>query len=125
MILAKAVELFDKERVNSVPYETKIEWISQLDMKISSDFSEPRGGEKFNGYNETVSPKMKLKAPEAYREIYGLYLNMKLDYLNGEIARFNNSAILFNKLYVEMGNYINRNEKVLSNTVLKAGALYV
>lgn len=125
MTLAKVIENFDNERKNSLPYGQKVNWLSQLDMKISSELLEPRGEGDFSGYTETTSPETVVRAPEEYCEIYGLYLNMKLDYLNGEIARFNNSASLFNVTYSEMSDFINRRKKVLKNTQIKAGALYV
>jgi hypothetical protein len=46
---------------------------------------------------------------------------MKLDYMNGEIGRYNNSAMLFNRMYKEMHDFINRQEKIPVNTDLKAG----
>lgn len=125
MTLAKVIECFDSERKNSLSYRQKLNWLSQLDMKIASELLEPRGGEKLVGYSETTSPEAEACAPEEYCEIYGLYLNMKLDYLNGEIARFNNSAALFNATYSEMSDFINRQKAVLKNTRIKAGALYV
>ena len=125
MTLGKVIEAFDKERANAVPLGMKIRWISSLDMKISSTLLEVRGGEKFGGYDETCSLQLQLKAPEEYAEIYGLYLNMKLDYLNGEIGRFNNSAMLFNRMFKEMSDFINRKTKVSKNIPVKAGKLYV
>lgn len=125
MTLAKVIECFDSERKNSLSYRQKLNWLSQLDMKISSELLEPRGGEKLVRYSETTSPETEACAPEEYCEIYGLFLNMKLDYLNGEIARFNNSAALFNATYSDMCSFINRQKAVLKKTRIKAGALYV
>lgn len=125
MTLAKAIENFDFQRANSVNLERKIEWISQLDYKISSEITEPRGGEKFNGYSELTSLDTVLKAPDEYGEIYSLYMNMKLDYMNGEIARFNNSAMLFNRMYKELSDFTNRAQAVIKKTTIKAGDLYV
>lgn len=125
MTLSKVIEIFDKERANALSLKTKINWISALDMKISAELIEPRGGEKFEGYGETVSLMTETKAPDEYAEIYGLYLNMKLDYLNGEIARFNNCALLFNRTYKEMSGFVNRRQAVSKNTEIKAGKLYV
>lgn len=125
MTLAKAVENFDSERENSVSLERKIEWISQLDYKISGDFSEPRGDAKFEGYSVTSNPQIELKAPNGYGEIYSVYMNMQLDYMNGEIARYNNSASRFNRLYKELGDYINRQKAVIKKVVIEAGDLIV
>ena len=125
MTLAKAIENFDFQRANSVNLERKIEWISQLDYKISSEITEPRGGEKFKGYSELTSLDTVLKAPDEYGEIYSLYMNMKLDYMNGEIARFNNSAMLFNRMYKELSDFTNRAQAVIKKTTIKAGDLYV
>ena len=125
MTLAKAIENFDFQRANSVSLERKVQWISQLDYKISSEITEPRGGEKFNGYSELTSLDTILKAPDEYGEIYNLYMNMKLDYMNGEIARFNNSAMLFNRMYKELNDFVNRNQAVVKRVTVKAGDLYV
>ena len=124
MTLGKIIEAFDKERANSISLSMKIRWISALDLKISSELLEIRGGEEFGGYDETCSLQIKVKAPEEYSEIYGLYLNMKLDYLNGEIGRFNNSAMLFNRCYAQMSDFVNRKKAVVKNPTIKAGKLY-
>lgn len=125
MTLEKAVEMFDSERSNSVDILKKIRWISQLDYKITTELTEPRGDRAFEGYTATTPLNTVLRAPDNYGEIYQLYLNMKLDYMNGEIARFNNSALLFNNMYKDLGNYLNRKQKVLKGTKIKAGDLYV
>ena len=50
---------------------------------------------------------------------------MKLDYMNGEIARFNNSALVFNNMYRDLSNYLNRKKAVDKKVGIKAGELYV
>lgn len=125
MTLIEAIQEFDSQRRNEVSIEQKIKWISELDKKINAEYLERRGAEVFSGYSERGSLDVVLKAPSEYTEIYSLYLNMKLDYMNGEIARYNNSAMIFNRLYKEMGDAINRKTKVKVNTKIKAGDLYV
>lgn len=125
MTLEKAVELFDSERSNGVDIDKKIRWISQLDYKINAELTEPRGEGEFSGYDASTPLSTSLKAPDEFGEIYGLYLNMKLDYMNGEIARFNNSALLFNNMYRDMSNFINRKKAVIKQTKIKAGDLIV
>ncbi len=125
MTLINAIEDFDRSRANSVELVQKIRWISELDSKINDEYLLNRGGTEFTPYTLETSGEIELKAPESFSEIYALYLNMKLDYFNGEITRFNNSASLFNRLYKEMGDSINRHTPVSVKTKIKAGELYV
>ncbi len=121
MTLAEIIENFDSERANNVSIITKKRWISQLDLKIWGEILKPRGDKEYIGYGKEIPLDATVKAPEEYAEIYTLYMNMKLDYMNGEIGRSNNSAMLFNRMYKEMHDYINRSEKVTKNADLKAG----
>lgn len=121
MTLSKIIENFDDERTNSVSLERKIRWIDELDKKIWAEILKVRGDKSFNGYSADTSLETVVKAPDEYSEIYTFYLNMKLDCQNGEIARFNNSASLFNRMFKEMYDFINRNQKIPDNTEIKAG----
>ncbi len=121
MTLREVIENFDNERTNNVSIITKKRWISQLDLKIWGEILRPRGDKEYIGYGKEISLDAVVKAPEEYGEIYTLYLNMKLDFMNGEIGRYNNSAMLFNRMYKEMHDYINRLEKLPENTDLKMG----
>ena len=139
MTLNKAIENFDSERVNSISLETKIRWISSLDMKIFSEILSLRGDTEKPCYTVLTLGDTELKAPPEARvmvvddsEINLLVaqgilepLNMKLDLLNGEIARHNNSAMLFNKMYKEMFDFINRGEKVSDLKTIKVSDYYV
>lgn len=121
MTLAQVIENFDEERANSVSVITKKRWISQLDLKIWGEILKPRGDGEYIGYGKEIPLDAKVKAPDEYAEIYTLYMNMKLDCMNGEIARSNNSAMLFNRMYKEMHDYINRSVKIPDGKTLKAG----
>ena len=125
MTLVNAIEEFDNYRDNKVSLEQKIKWINELDRKINNEYLLIRGGESFEDYTITTPGDIQLKASKEYSEIYSLYMNMKLDYINGEITRFNNSAVLFNRMYKEMGDAINRKTPVRAKTKIKAGDLYV
>ncbi len=125
MTVEKIIREFDRERENELSVEIKTEWIAQFEKKLFAEILEPRGYEPFSGLSQSSPLISELCAPEEYGEIYSLYIAMKLDYMNGEIARFNNSASLFNRMYKEMADFINRGERVKKKTEIKAGNAYV
>ncbi len=125
MTLSDAIENFDREHPNSCPFNLKLQWISQLDHKIYGEILVPRGYSEFNGYSLETPQDTVLAAPDAYGELYGYYLKMNIDLRNGEIDRFNNTALLFNRAYKELFDYINRSTAVKSQARIKAGDLIV
>ncbi len=125
MTLNDAVELFDREYPNNAPFNLKIQWLSQLDHKVYAEILTPRGHGDFKGYTLETSQDTILAVPDSFGEIYMYYLKMSLDLHNSEIDRFNNSAMLFNRTYKELFDYINRNERVTKKTKITAGDLIV
>mgnify|MGYP006923250149 CR=1 FL=1 len=125
MTLSDVIENFDSERSNNVSILTKKRWISQLDLKIWGEILKPRGDKEYIGYGKEIPLDAVVKAPEEYAEIYTLYMNMKLDYMNGEIGRYNNSVMLFNRMFKEMHDAINRATPVSQKTKIKAGDILV
>ncbi len=125
MTLSKIIEEFDSQRKNQVSLQQKLRWISQLDMKISSQILVPRGATGISGYDESTPLSTVALAPEEYSEIYTLYLNYMLDLMNGETVRSNNFGALFNRLYGEMHDYLNRKAPMKNNAKIKAGDVNV
>ncbi len=124
MTVGKAIDLFDTQRKNSASRSLKIHWLSELDEKIYTEILKPRYDMQFSGYTDNTLNDENLLCPESYAEIYPVYLIMKNDYMNGEINRYNNSAAVFNRLYNDLANCINRTKSVTKNEKLKAGKIY-
>ncbi len=78
-----------------------IVWLSELEARI---YVELYGGRSL----PPVTAQTVLSAPEAYAELYPLYLVMKTDLVNADIERYNNSATLFENAYSEFANYVTR-----------------
>ncbi|MBE6610461.1 MAG: hypothetical protein E7634_07310 [Ruminococcaceae bacterium] len=78
-------------------------WLSELESRICAEL-----------YGEDSQPitaddaQRELKAPEAYAELYPLYIIMKTDLANGDTERYNNSAVSFKNAYTAFANYFNR-----------------
>jgi hypothetical protein len=53
-----------------------------------------------------------LTVPDAYAELYPLYIIMKTDLANGDIERYNNSAKSFKSSYDAYACYVNRTREL-------------
>lgn len=125
MTLYDAIGNFDKEHPNNADFSLKVQWISQLEHKVYAEMLSPRGGGEFKGYTVETPQDTLLAVPDAFGEIYTYYLKMCLDLHNSEIDRFNNSAVMFNRMYKELFDYVNRNKRVVKSVRITAGDLIV
>ncbi len=75
-------------------------WLNELEARICGEI---HGCE----YEEITSSSgaRTLVVPDAYAELYPLYLMMKTDLANSDIARFNNHSAVFNRAYADYANY--------------------
>lgn len=53
-------------------------------------------------------PDVVLLAPEPYSMLYVYYLTAQIDFLNGELARYNNSMVMYNSALSTYADYVNR-----------------
>lgn len=118
MTVSKALEIFNNETENEISEELKKQWLSELDMKIAGEINNGRSSLLQNGFSPEQALTTELTAVEEFSEIYISYLRMKMNYMLGEIERYNNSAAIFNRLYYEMSNFVSRNyQKEIKNSI--------
>lgn len=114
-ILAKV----DTLKVNRVPSADKIGWLSQCDSAIFENIiktHEPDANtpETFPGYDADTSTDTELLAPAPHDELYRHYLEMQIDLVNMELAKYNNASALYNSAYQGFASWYNRTHKPLS-----------
>ena len=122
MTVSVAISRVDSLKPNKYQTTEKIRWLSYLDgivleeTELSHEERRPRRPKLIVHMDgEPVTPvidkpktkydendlETELLAPYPYDEMYVKYLEMKIDEQNGETARYNNSAILFNDLLAD------------------------
>ena len=106
MTIAEAISAVNAQKHNTINQATLIEWLSYLEGQIHSEITDP--GSTFSGFKSDVDTSTELSAPHPYDEVYIMYLISKIDLANQEIARYQNSRILFNNAYEQLRNYWTR-----------------
>lgn len=111
MTLLEAINRIDALKPNSYSQEEKIQWLSNLDGIIKREIIDTHeGGEGivFNGYTEETSLVTELLVPAPYDDVYLRYLEMQIDYANGEYGKYNNSMAMYDTAYSNFQRYYNR-----------------
>lgn len=114
MKVAEAIHKIDALKPNSYTLEDKVAWLSTLDGMVSRqiitthELLEDEEALDFEGYttDDSLDVEMLIYAP--YEDAYIYWLESKIDYQNGEIEKYNNSALRFNDMYTEFSNDYNR-----------------
>lgn len=107
MTIADAISRVDAQKHNTVDQKLKIEWLSYLEGQIHTEIVDPGGS--FKPFTSDIDTSAyELAAPPPYDEVYILYLISKIDLQNQEIARYQNSRVLFNNAYEQLRNYWTR-----------------
>ena len=111
MTIAHAIARFDTLYPNVFPYAEKLRWLSVLDGQIFQDILSAypaNAGRTFEGYEITTDKQTELLVPFPHDDIYIKYLAAQSDKINADVARYGNSAAVFNAAYNEFAAYYNR-----------------
>lgn len=111
MTLLEAINRIDVLKPNGYSQAEKIQWLSTLDGIIKREIIDTHeGGEgvTFNGYTEETSLTTELLVPAPYDDVYLRYLEMQIDYANGEYGKYNNSMAMYDTAYSTFQRYYNR-----------------
>ena len=110
MKVREAIDRIDSLKHNTYTYGEKIEWLSRLDGIIKHQIIDTHeGGDDavFEGYtDQDMGTDLLVSAP--YDEMYIRWLEAQIDYYNGEIARYNNSMMMYQAAFDAYQRYYNR-----------------
>lgn len=112
MTLIEAISQVNAAKPNGYTQSEKTRWLSILDGAVKAEIIDTHEGAKgivFNGYDDNTDIQTKLLIPYPFDDIYIRWLEMQIDYTNGEYSKYNNSKTMFNEAYSAYENYYNRN----------------
>lgn len=123
MTIKECIDIVDNAKPNQYDIKDKVEWLSFLDGTIVNDVLKTHEGydkkyDLFTGYSADKTGQ-KLIADFPYDAMYVAYLKMKIDEENGETARYNNSATIFNSYLDAYKRHYNQTHMPLQKNILK------
>lgn len=110
MTIIEAINKIDELKPNQYNQSQKIGWLSTIDSHVKRLIIDTHeGGESvtFNGYTEDTPMDTALLVPAPYDELYLRWMESKIDYHNGEYARYNNSATAYQAEWDSYRNHYN------------------
>ena len=116
MTLIETINKVDTIKPNGYSEQEKIGWLSTLDGIVKKEIIDTHeDGENiaFSGYDSNTSLSTELLIPAPYDEVYIRYLEMQIDYANGEYGKYNNSKLMYNAAYTAYEKFYNREHKPL------------
>ena len=120
MTIKDCIDMVDNIKPNQYTIKDKVMWLSFIEGVIINDVLKTHEGydekyDDFSGYSEDkLSVPLIVSSP--YDRLYTAYLKMKIDEENGETARYNNSAAMFNSYMDEFKKYYNKTHMPLNIT---------
>ena len=118
MTVKECIDIVDNLKPNQYSLRDKVIWLSFIDSIIIKDVLLTHEGydgryDKFKGYTEDdIYKTLLVSAP--YDHLYTAFLKMKIDEENGETARYNNSASIYNTYMMEFRKHYNKTHMPLS-----------
>lgn len=123
MTIKECIDLVDNVKPNQYGIEDKVNWLSFLDGMLINDVLKTHEGydgsyDLFGGYSyDKLNVELLVKAP--YDRVYTAYLKMKIDEYNGETARYNNSATLYNSYLSAYKKHYNKHHMPLQTARMR------
>ena len=125
MTIKECIDIVDNLKPNQYTIKEKVMWLSFIEAIIINEVLKTHEGydgryDMFEGYSEDkISQALIVSAP--YDRLYTEYLKMKIDEENGEVARYNNSAAMYNTYMSEYKKHYNKTHMPIDVTkTLKA-----
>lgn len=123
MKIKECIDQVDNVKPNQYSVEDKVRWLSFLDAIIINEVLKTHEGyegqyDNFEGYSPDKLD-MKLIVEHPYDSLYIAYIKMKIDEENGETARYNNSATMYNSYMSLYKKHYNKTHMPLQKNSLR------
>jgi hypothetical protein len=113
MTIKDCIDIVDNLKPNQYSVKEKVMWLSFIEKIIINEVLKTHEGYdgRYDLFEEYSEDKLsaRLIVPSPYDRLYTAYLKMKIDEENGEVARYNNSAVLYNTYMQEYRKDYNKN----------------
>lgn len=118
MTIKECIDIVDNIKPNQYTIKDKVMWLSFIEQIIINEVLKTHEGydgryDTFTGYSEDKI-SVTLIVPSPYDRLYTAYLKMKIDEENGETARYNNSATMYNSYMHEYRKHYNKTHMPLN-----------
>ena len=108
MTISAAIAACDRMRPNTFAYGEKEAWLRELEARIREEIVRTHEGAEAFLAGRAQEGEDALLAPSPHESLYLFYLLARIDLMNGETARYNESAALFNAQYDAFSGAYNR-----------------
>lgn len=107
MTIHTCMELVDAMAPNGVASSVKLRFLGEIEGKVKVELlgEMPEDSRPFDQYTAETT---ELCVPHPYDQLYWLYVMAMMDYVNGDLARYENSAALFNIAYQNYGKWLKK-----------------
>ena len=103
----------DQTRPNAYTDAEKIRWLNIIEGRVYTDIMSKAD----DGLNWTFIPfeegqeERELVVPAPFTELYSFFLMSRIDFYNGDSARYNDTMVLLNNAWDEFAAYYRENNK--------------
>lgn len=107
MTIKTCMNLVDTVMPNALPEAVKLRFLGEVEGRVRVELL----GEEPNTmavFDASTSADTELSAPHPYDQLYWLYVVAMMDYISGDLARYENTATLFNAAYQNYGKWLKR-----------------
>ena len=119
MKLSDAIAKIDELKPNVYSWDTKVDWLSKLELMVKSDIILTHEGAEdykdFPGYDPDFDANTELIAPPPYDSMYVRWLEAQIDLTNGEYDRYNVSITMYNTEWQAFADSYNRTHMPVSH----------
>ena len=111
MTILEAINWIDEHKPNTYSQEDKIKWLNDLDHNVYNTICQYESEYEpyWQRYTPQTDPNQEMLIGDPYDSIYVHWLESRIDYYNGEYAKFNNTNAVFQADLREWEKYWNRN----------------
>ena len=112
MRVVEVLREVDQTRPNAYTDAEKIAWLNSIEGRVYTDILQKAEGfeGEFIPFKEGEEGR-ELAVPVPFTDLYVYYLASKIDFFNGDTARYNDSIVLYNEAWDDYAAYYRENNK--------------
>ena len=116
--LQEVLSKVDNIKPNGYSDEQKTAWVNKVEGMVQVEIMELLEADVII-YDWSTDAEMELLVKHPYSDIYEYYVLAMIDFMNGDVASYQNSMMMFNMTYEEYGKWYKRNKQANANVYVK------